>query len=188
MKKLSLIIFALVLSNALLAQKYVPQIGIGTVINYSAEATNMGYKAPLTLSVVSMNDPMKFTWAITQLGKGSFLIPTKALESGTKMNLKVPDSDQPVIFKDDETIMFISKAALTELIANQSFTYNKTKFIVRPLVTPYLINSKEADVIHVISENGKVEVWILNNPNFPLMAKMTGNPMGIDFELTSIKE
>ena len=188
MKKLSLIIFAVVLSSAVFAQKYVPQIGIGTTFNYNAEATNMGYKSPLTLKVISMNDPMKFSWAIPALGTGSFLIPTRSLDSASKMIVRIPQSDQPIIYKNDESIMFISKSLLSGLVKDQYFTMNKTKFSVKPLETPYLINTKEAAVIYVTSENGKVKLWILNTPNFPLLVKMTGNPGGVDFDLSSIKE
>lgn len=188
MKKLSLIVFAFILGHAALAQKYIPQIGIGTVINYNAEAVNMGYKSPLTLSVVSLNDPMKFNWTIPALGNGSFLIPARSLESGTKMKLKVPESNEPIVYKDDETILFISKSALSDLIKDQSFTLNKIKLSVKPSADPYLINGKEADVIQVVSDNGKTNIWILNNPSFPLIVKMTGNPSGIDLDLASIKE
>lgn len=176
------------MSSAMFAQKYVPQIGIGTTLNYNAEATNMGYKSPLTLKVISLNDPMKFSWNIPALGTGSFLIPAKSLDSASKMIVRIPQSDQPLIYKDDESIMFISKNLLSKLIKDQAFTLNKTKFSVKPLETPYLINTKEADVIYVTSDNGKVKLWILNNPNFPLLVKMTGNPAGVDFDLASIKE
>ncbi|RKR81936.1 hypothetical protein BDD43_2098 [Mucilaginibacter gracilis] len=163
-------------------------MGIGTILNFNIEAVNMGQQVPLTLTSVSLNDPMKFKWVVAGLGNGSFLIPVKALESGTKMTIKVPESDRATIYKDDETILFISKAALADLVKDQSFTMNKTKFTVKPLDTPYLINNKEADVIYATTDNGKVEVWILNNPNFPLLCKMKGNPAGIDFNLTGFKE
>lgn len=188
MKKLCLIIFALVLSNVLLAQKYVPQIGIGSTLNYNVELTNADQHVTLALKAISFNDPMKFSWDVPGLGSGSFLIPTKALESATKMVIKVPEPGQATLYKDDETIMFISKSIFSDLLKNQTFTLNKTTFNVKPLTEPYLINAKEADVLHVVSENNKVELWILNNPNFPLICKMTGNPAGFDFNLRAFKE
>jgi hypothetical protein len=188
MKKLSLLIFASLLSIAVSAQKYIPVLGIGSKMDYNVELTNMAQHVNLTLKAISLNDPMKFVWTVPGLGDGSFLIPAKALESGTKMVIKVPEPGQATVYKDDETILFISKASYTELIKNQTFTLNKIKFSVKPLTEPYLINTKEADVLYLVSENNKVEVLLLNNPDFPLIVKMTGNPAGFDFKLTSFKE
>lgn len=188
MKKILLMFLALVFANTLFAQKYVPQVGIGSVLSYNVELTNAGQHVTLALKAISLNDPMKFNWDVPGLGAGSFLIPAKALESATRMVIKVPEPNQATLYKDDETIMFISKNIYSDLIKNQTFTLNKIKFNVKPLADPYLISTKEADVLHVVSENKKVELWILNNPNFPLICKMTGNPAGFDFNLTSFKE
>ena len=65
---------------------------------------------------------------------------------------------------------------------------NKGKFDAKPDTLKYKINDKEADVIHAATANGKVHIWILNNPDFPLICRLTGNPGGIDFDLLSIKE
>jgi len=176
------------LTNVLFAQKFVPQIGIGTKLNYHIVATTSGQEIPLTLSIISLNDPMKLKWDLPGLGTGSFLIPLKALESGTKMRLEEPSPDQSTLFKDNETIMFISKNSFSDLTKNQTFTLNKIIFIVKPSDTPFQINDKEADVIHAATANGKVEIWILNNPNFPVICKLTGNPAGIDFDLKTVKE
>jgi hypothetical protein len=188
MKKFFLLVFTITLSHTALAQKYVPKIGIGSVMNFTIEAVNMGQKVPLTLTTISLNDPMKFKWVVPGLGTGSFLIPIKALESATKMVVKVPESDQATIYKDDETVLFISKNAFSDLVKNQTVTLNKLQFTVKPSDTPYLINNQEADVIHAATSNGKVEIWIVNNPDFPILCKMKGNPAGIDFELSSFKE
>jgi len=188
MKKLELVIFTVILSHAVIAQKYLPVLGIGTVLSYNVELTNAGQHVTLALKSISLNDPMKFNWDVPGLGTGSFLIPVKALESGTKMVIKVPEPGQATVYKDDETIMFISKGLYADLVKNQALTLNKIKCAVKPLTEPYLINTKEADVLHLISENNKVEAWVLNSPDFPLIVKMTGNPAGFDFNLTSFKE
>lgn len=188
MKKFALLIVAIVLSGTVFAQKYVPKMGIGTVLNYNIIAANLGQQIPLTLTSISLNDPMKFKWSVGGFGSGTFLIPVKALESGTKMSIKVPENDQATVYKDDETILFISKASFNDLVKNQSFVLNKTKFNAKPLDTPFLINTKEADVLHAVSDNGKVELWVLNNPDFPILCKMTGSPAGFDFTLTGFRE
>jgi hypothetical protein len=187
MKKICLVI-AIAISHIAIAQKYLPKIGTGTVLNYNVLSTASGQQIPLTLSFISLNDPMKFKWNLPGLGTGSFLIPSKALESGTKMRLEEPAPNVDTKFKDDETVMFISKSTLADLIKNQAFSINRIKFTVTPAVTPYQINGQDADTFHAVTANGKVEIWVLNNPDFPLICKLTGNPAGIDFDLKSIKE
>jgi hypothetical protein len=188
MKKVCVLIIALVLSNALFAQKFVPAVGVGSVLNYNIIATASGQEISLTLSIISLNDPMKIKWDLPGLGTGSFLIPIKALETGTKMRLEEPAANENTLFKDNETIMFISKSVFSDLTQKQAFTFNKINFIVKPSATPFQINDKEADVIHAATANGKIEIWILNNPGFPVICKLTGNPGGIDFELKTVKE
>lgn len=179
---------ALVCGNIIYAQKFIPKIGVGSALNYNVIATNSGQQIPLTLNIISVNEPMKIKWNLPGLGSGSFLIPVKALESGTKMRLEEPSPNQDTQFKDDETLMFISKSTLADLVKNQTFALNNIKFTVKPSTTAYQINSKDADVFHAVSANGKAEIWILNNPDFPMICKLTGNPGGIDFDLTTVKE
>jgi hypothetical protein len=188
MKKICVLLLALCMSGMLYAQKYVPKIGIGTTFSYDVVATSSGQQIPLSLKIISLNDPMKIRWELTGMGSGSFLIPAKALESGTKMRLEEPTPDIDTKFNDDETIMFISKSVFADMMKNQEFSFSKLKFKVKPTTTPYQINGKDVDVIHAITANSSVEVWILNNPDMPMICKLTGNPGGIDFTLSAIKE
>ncbi len=188
MKKLIVLCVGLLISHVIMAQKYLPQIGIGTVFNYNVVASSSGQQIPLALTIVSLNDPMKLKWSLPGIGAGSFLIPRKALDSGTKMRLEEPAPDVDTKFKDDETIMFISKAQLDDIIKKQEFSISHMKFKVVPSATTYQINGKDVDTFHAVTANSSVEIWILNNPDFPLITKLTGNPGGIDFDLKNIKE
>jgi len=188
MKKLSLLVFTFLAISVAAAQNTVPQIGVGSVLNYTVVSTATGQHIPLTLNFISMNDPMKLKWTLTGLGTGSFIIPAKALESGTKMRLQEPAPGVDTQFGDNETIMFISKAQFSDMVKTQELTVNRAKFTMKPTTEALQINGKPVDVYHATTANGKVEMWVLNNPNLPMICKFTGNPGGIDFELTNIKE
>jgi hypothetical protein len=188
MNKLYVVVLALLIGNMAFAQKYVPKVGVGTKINYNVMATAVGQQVPLTLTVISLNDPMKLKWDVPGLGTGSIMMSAKALESGTKMRLEEPAPNEDTQYKDDETLLVISKNALNDLIKNQAFEFNKIKFIAKPLAVPYKINDQEADVLYATTANGKIAVWILNNPDFPIICKFTGNPKGFDLDLANIKE
>lgn len=188
MKKFSLLIVAFIAGHIAAAQTVNPKIGVGSVLNYNVVATSSGQQIPLTLNIISFNDPMKLKWTLTGMGTGSFIIPAKALESGTRMRLEEPMPNVDTQFGDTETIMFISKATFADLVKNQEFTLNKVKFIVKPSDKPFELGGKPLDTFHAATANGKVEIWIINSPDFPVICKFTGNPGGIDFELKNVKE
>jgi hypothetical protein len=188
MKKFSLLMAAFIVGHIAAAQIVNPKIGVGSVLNYNVVATSSGQQIPLTLNIISLNDPMKLKWTLTGLGTGSFIIPAKALESGTKMRLQEPMPNVDTQFGDSETIMFISKATFSDMVKNQEFTLNKVKFTVKPSDKPFELGGKPLDTFHASTANGKVEMWIINSPDFPVICKFIGNPAGIDFELTNVKE
>ena len=47
------------------------------------------------------------------------------------------------------------------------------------------IGGKEMDATQIVSEDGKIELWILNNPNFPFILQTAGLP--IDIVVSEIK-
>lgn len=188
MKKFKLLIVAFIITHVAAAQTTVLKIGVGSILNYNVVATSSGQQIPLTLNIISLNDPMKIKWTLTGLGTGSFIIPAKALESGTKMRLQEPMPNVDTQFGDQETIMFISKATFGDMVKNQEFTLNKVKFSVKPSDKSFQLAGKTIDTFHAATANGKVEMWIINSPDFPVICKFTGNPAGIDFELTNVKE
>jgi hypothetical protein len=187
MKKLSMVILMAISSHLTIAQKYLPIISANTVINYNAMATNVGQTVQLKLTVVSLTDPVTLGWQIPGFGQGTYQFTAAGFESGTKMKIKEP-ADGVTKLKDDETIMVISKKSFAGLVKDQTMVFNGATFTVKPLTAPYKINDLEADVVHAVSANGKVEIWVLNNPEFPLLCKLSGNPGGIDLDLANIKE
>ena len=47
------------------------------------------------------------------------------------------------------------------------------------------LNGKDVDVFHVINEDGKQELWVLNNAAFPLIIQSTGQ--ATDIVMSEIK-
>ncbi|WP_448702840.1 hypothetical protein ACFGVR_10840 [Mucilaginibacter sp. AW1-3] len=188
MKKFVLLVIAFIVTHIAIAQNTTPKIGVGSIFNYNVLLTATGQQVQFALNIISLNDPMKMKWTLPGIGTGSFIIPAKALESGTKMRLEEPAPDADTKFSDNETIMFISKAAFSDMVKTQEFTMNKVKFSVKPAATPFQLSGKDVDTFHAVSANGKVEIWVINNPDFPVICKFTGNPGGIDFTLNNVKE
>ncbi|MGI4021525.1 MAG: hypothetical protein ACRYFA_08475 [Janthinobacterium lividum] len=186
------IIFAfawmLCLTATAFAQKYIPQIKTGTVLNYSAHSRAFGQDISLTLTLTSITAPVQMKYSIPQLGTGVFEMSAKAMESGKKIAIKEPSIDGVTKLKDDETLAVLSKNTFHNLTTNKTFELNGQTFTVTTDTTVYKINDKEADVFYAITANGKTKLWILNNPDFPLICKLQGGLQGIDLSLNSIQE
>ncbi len=188
MKQFILSFALLVCSPALFAQKYIPVIKAGTVLNYSVTLKNMGQNIQLDLTFNSLTDPIKMQWNVPGYGTGSFEMPIKALETGKKIVLSPPTPDGVTKMKNDETLLVLSKALYNDAVNNKAFELNGFQFAVITDTATYKINNKVTDILHAVSANGKNEIWILNSPDYPLICQGKGVTRGIDFYLTGIKE
>ncbi|EHQ29576.1 hypothetical protein Mucpa_5504 [Mucilaginibacter paludis DSM 18603] len=177
----------LVLGTAVFAQKKLnPKIKANSVINYTL--TQNGQDAPLVLTFNSLGNPTKFDWNIDGYGSGTFEMTAKALQSGkgTKTNTREPD----VITKlpDYQTFACISKDAYNDMLKNQTFEYDGLKYKVALNDSlGFRLKDRDWDVTRVVAVNGKGEIWILNNPDFPLICKTKDNAQGMDLSLISVQ-
>lgn len=186
MKRLFLFFLIVSCSSFTFAQKYIPEIKTGTILNFNAFSRAFGQDIPLTLTIISVNAPVQMKYNIPQFGSGVFEMSQKSIESGTKISIKEPKTDGLTKLKDDETLAVISKNTFKDLITNKTFELNGQTFKVTENPSPFKINDKEADVFYAVTANGKTKLWILNNPDFPLVCKLQGGPQGIDLTLSSI--
>jgi len=189
MKNILAIAFFAVLFTTASAQKYVPVIKEGTVLTYDAYSVGLGQHIPLVLTVKSLGDPVVLKWDVEGYGTGTFEIPAKAMQTGTKLVFKQPDPDGATKLKDNETIIVLSKSIFNGLTTDKAAQINGLNVKVLSDTTTYRINNKPADVFHAATDNGKYEIWVINNPNFPLIYRgKTSSGAGIDITLTAIKE
>lgn len=168
------------------AQKLVPKIKNNTVISYTV--TQNGQDAPLVLTINNLKSPLKMQWDINGYGTGFYEMPDKSLESGKSLSSSFPDPDVLTRLASYQTVACISKAAYTDMIKNQEFNYDDLKFsVVKSDTTGFSIDNHQLDVTHAVATNGKGEMWILNNPDFPLVCKTKDSTQGVDYNLVSIK-
>jgi hypothetical protein len=173
MKKIIVTLIAFVSSVAVYAQKTLPEIKVGTVFNCSAYV--QGQEFPLSLAVKSIAGPVSIAWTVEGYGEGTFEMTTKALESATKMAVVTQPSLGANKLPEDETFGIISKEAYKTLADKKAFTYSGVNFKVKsPDTSPMKIGGKEIDATHVVSEDGKVELWVLNNAAFPFILQSAG--------------
>jgi hypothetical protein len=177
MKKIMLTIAAVVFAFTTFAQKTLPQIKAGTT--FSCSAFVQGQEFPLLLSVKTMDGPVAIAWSVDGYGEGTFEMSKKAADSASKMLVVTQPSTGVTKLSDNETFGLISKAAYKSLLDNKEFSYSGMKFKLKTPATAFKVSGKEMDVSHVVSENGSLELWILNHPNFPFIVQSSGMPTDI---------
>ncbi len=186
MKKLFVMIFALVLCTMAFAQGIVPKIKENAVISYTY--TLDGQDLPMTLTVSSLANPIKIDWSIDGVGTGNYEMSAKALDGGNSIMLKAPQPDQLTRLPGYQTIACISKAAYNDMIKNNAFEYSDLKYsVTKDNSGAVKLGGQTLDVYHAVATNGKGEMWILNNPDFPLVCKTKDSAQGADLMLVSIK-
>lgn len=184
MKKIIAICCFLAIGFGVKAQKFVPEIKSGSAITASANVN--GQEFPLALKIISVTAPVSIGWGVDGYGEGSFEMSEKAFKAGTAL----AQTTQPALgvtkLADAETFCIISQAAFKSLVDTKAFKYGDATFKVKtPETAAIKINGKDADTFHVVSEDGKLELWVLNNAAFPLIVQSIGQ--STDITISEIK-
>lgn len=186
MKQIVAALIGLLFFSAVQAQKTVPQIKVGTILNYTAHYSGSDY--PYVLTVSKLSDSVNMKWDVQGYGTGMYTMPAKSLESATAMYAEIPRPDATTRVSDKETILCISKAALQDLMKKKSTTYGGDTFNIVTTTHPdFVVSGSTYDVLYIVGAKSKTELWVLNNPAFPLICKSVNSPSGSDITLNSMK-
>lgn len=183
MKKIMLTLCFLGFLSIAYAQKAMPEIKAGTTLG--ATVYVQGQEVPVLFTIKRVEAPITFAWYVDGYGEGQFEISQKGYESGKGIYMEQPPQGTTKL-SDSETYGLISKEAYKSLVDTKSFVYNSIKFKAKETgLKPMKLAEKEVDATQVASEDGKVELWILNNASFPLILQTAG--LGLDVVIHEIK-
>ena len=120
--------------------------------------------------------------------KNSIKIMPEAFKSGTGLSYNQGENTPVLTLNSTETFFLISKLAYQDLLKNNQFVYNKTTYVLDKSEdsNPVIVDGKVLSTLHVIAQIDNTEMWILQDPDFPMLCKVTKNPLGINFTLSSI--
>lgn len=177
----------LLLNVTLYAQNSQPAFNTGTKFDYALDFNGQNLEYDLTLK--STVAPLVLEWNVPTYGTGTYQLSQKGLQSGTMLNFDQVSPGSATQLKDNETVIMISKDSFSSLQKNGTFSYTGATFSKKPEASPLVISvkGKPLDLIHVATADGVTELWILNNPDFPLIAKIKGNPLNVNYTLTHIE-
>lgn len=167
------------------AQSYIPTIKNNTALNYVCKLH--GQTRTLTLTAKMTTDNLVLDLD-TRGVKSSIVIAPEGLKNGNALSFNQGETSDVIVLKPTETFFMISQSAYQELLKNNKFVYNNTTYVLDENAdkNPVTIDGKSVDALHVIAQIDETEMWIVKNPDFPLICKMTKNPLGINFTLVKI--
>jgi hypothetical protein len=186
MKKISCVLVLAVISFTASAQKIVPVIKQGTSINYTFNLH--GQQSAFEIIVKNLADTVTLNWRIRGLAGGTYILTPTAVKSANKLNFAQPVPNAKIVLPSDQTFCMISKDAFNDLVKKHLFVYDNTTYNLNDDTSQSLaMGDQQLDVLHVAAQDETTEMWILNDPDFPLICKIKGNPLGIDIKVNSIK-
>jgi hypothetical protein len=167
------------------AQTYIPTIKNDTQLNYVCKLH--GQTRTLTLTSKFKDDTLVLNLE-TRGVKSSVVTLPEALKKGTELSYSQGEFAPVLNLKPTETFFMISQSAYQDLLKNDKFIYNNTTYVLNKDADKdnVVIDGKSVDALHVIAQIDETEMWIVKNPEFPLICKITKNPLGINWTLVKI--
>lgn len=167
------------------AQNYIPTIKNNTQLHYVCKLH--GQTRTLTLTAKIDNDKLVLDLD-TRGVKSSIVIMPEALKNGNELSFNQGEYAPVLNLKPTETFFMISQSAYQDLLKNNKFIYNNTTYVLDQNTdkNSIVIEGKTIETLHVIAQIDETEMWIVKNPEYPLICKITKNPLGINWTLVKI--
>jgi hypothetical protein len=165
-----------------------PELKTGLVLEYEVSA--QGQMLPLILKISQIGaDGITFDYNIMSNMSGKFINSAANLEKGNSLNWDQPVAGEERKLPDDQTIAMVSRSFLKELKANKKAKYDNTDLQLKdvPADNAVSIGGKAVKTVYAESDGGSTRYWILDNDDFPLLLKLSGNANGVDLVLKDIR-
>lgn len=169
------------------AQNFIPTIKNNTVLNYVCKLHGQTRTLTLTAKMTTANLVLDLD---TKGVKSTIVIRSEGLKNGNALSFNQGEFAPVLELKPTETYFMISQSAYQELLQNNKFIYNNTTYVLdkNADTNPVVIDGKTVEAMHVLAQIDETEMWIVKNPDYPLICKMTKNPLGINFTLVKIED
>lgn len=169
------------------AQKLLPEIKKGTQLNYVVRGQNDIY-INLTYDSISA-DFVRIGWELDGFGAGNWVMKKNSLENGNRGSWDEPINGGDMELADEQTLLLVSKAQWNKLKSDGKMEYDMQNYSLASAgeEEEIKLDGKALDVLMLKGENGQSKMWVLNNPDLPVILKISANTLGPDVEVLSIK-
>ena len=125
------------------------------------------------------NDTLYLHWGIernTRWQSGSYAMPQEALKTAAGLSFLQPEDGRHICLPAQETFALLSATAYQELKSQKEFHYNQTEYRLADTKS----QAMGYPLLHVNDSVDGCEMWIMDNPDFPLIWEIQNNPLGIN--------
>lgn len=186
MKKMLLALCLLCSAASFAQDKVSPVIKKGSRLGYTLLTS--GQTIPFTAVIDSLgSDYVRIGWTIEGMGSGGWVMKKRSLETAKNGYWTQPTAGTDEELDEETAVLMISRQQWNSLQQDKKFVYNDAVFTAKTEQTGLKVAGKNIDVILVEGPGGSTRLWILNNPAFPVLLKVEGNPHGVDLELNTIE-
>ncbi|WP_144219182.1 hypothetical protein [Flavobacterium anhuiense] len=168
-----------------ISQNYIPTLKNNTELHYVCKLH--GQTRTLQLTAETSNNALAFKLE-TRGVSSKIVMLSEAVKNGDDLSFNQGESAPVINLKPTETFFMISQSAYQDLIKKGSFVYNNTTYVLDKSEDKngVSIEGKTVDALHVKAQIDETEMWIVKNPEFPLVCKIIKNPLGINPTLVKV--
>ena len=131
------------------------------------------------------NDTLYLHWGIernTRWQSGSYAMPQEALKTAAGLSFLQPEDGRHICLPAQETFALLSATAYQELKSQKEFHYNQTEYRLADTKS----QAMGYPLLHVNDSVDGCEMWIMDNPDFPLIWEIQNNPLGINWKAVPV--
>lgn len=111
---------------------------------------------------------------------GRYAMGKTSVEKGNALSWLQPIDGRVESLKENETFGFVSRKALRDLRANGWFLYNQTVYRLDAQNSAKQL-FRGLPLMAVVADVDSTRMWILDSDSLPLIARLSNNPLGIDW-------
>lgn len=106
----------------------------------------------------------------------------RSFKTAVRLSFLQPEDGQHICLPIQETFALLSATAFQELKSQKAFHYNQTEYQLADTKSQAMGYS----LLHVNDSVDGCEMWIMDNPDFPLIWEIQNNPLGINWKVAPI--
>jgi hypothetical protein len=182
MKKTNILLALAVLTASAAAQQNI-HIKQNTRFQYSISVEGRSF--PMYFQLDSLNAAnMVLSWGFDDGRSGRFIAGRASIDSAVKGYYNPPEAYETVAIPATQCLLFFPKLLFASLLKNKTVLFDDAALTLKPYTAGnvFKVMGKIIDALYLESGTG-TRIWILNNPETPLVLKIENNPAGVDVEL-----
>ncbi len=135
-----------------------------------------------TVRFSESGDTLRLDWSIPrngQLHRGTYFVTPEARRHATLLSYAQPVDGQTLTLPDDATFLLLSRQALEVLRTTGVCRYSQTEYRLASSTT----DAQGRRLLQLVDEKEGARLTVLDDDELPLILRMEGNPVEIDWEI-----